>query len=173
MTKYEINKPYPGAYPQQEGVVMELGQGGLIVFIQMPGLQKNERKGFKKGFKKYGYFESDTPVPISIWTFGFSPVIDTNFNARVANPEYIRAFLEPEDGQVKNLLTMFLLDGNILKGIKTVGLHPEAVELFHATIQKQLETEYSQADYDRYLSAIFSYSSEELMRMGKQFTMKK
>ena len=56
-----------------------------------------------------------------------------------------------------------------MKGIKFVGLDVEATRLFHATIRRQLVAEYSSADFNRYLSALFKYSTEELLKMGSQF----
>ncbi len=174
-TKYEVNKPFPGAYPTQEGAIMEVGPGGgFYLFIQFPGLTRPEKQAFKKGFKQYSYLETSTPVPIAVWVFDWPKPfghIDTNFNARPVPADRIKAFTESEEGQVKNLLQVFLLDGNILKGIKAVGLDPEAVRLFHSTIRKQLETEYKQVEYDKYLNGIYQYSSDELLRMGKQFRM--
>jgi conjugative relaxase-like TrwC/TraI family protein len=45
--------------------------------------------------------------------------------------------------------------------------------VFHATIKKQLEKEYSPADYNKYLQASFHYSTDELVQMGKTFNYKR
>jgi len=174
MLTFEINKPFPGPVPQQEGCFMELWEDGLVALIQMPGLSKQEIQAFEKSFKEYSYLETTTPVPIAVWVFNFpnphGPV-DCNFNSRIVNPEYIDNYLELETGQVKNALVFYLLDQQILKGIKLVGLDPKAVNLFQETIRKQAATEYPQSDYDRYLAGAYRYSTDELFRMGKQFKM--
>ncbi|MCD6487044.1 MAG: hypothetical protein J7K35_06945 [Syntrophobacterales bacterium] len=140
--------------------------------IQMPALIRSEKRAFNASFKRYSYLESSTPVPIAMWIFDF-PVtfgkIDCNFNARIVCPKYIDDYLALEDGHVKNAITFYLLDGQILKGIKLVGLREEAVRLFHKTIRKQLSMEYTKAEYSRYLEAMYQYSTEELFRMGKIF----
>jgi len=37
---FEVGKPFPVRAPCQEGAVMELWKSGLVVIIQMPGLQR-------------------------------------------------------------------------------------------------------------------------------------
>ena len=123
-------------------------------------------------FQRYSYFETNTPVPIAAWVFDFPKPfcpIDVNFNAKLVPPEYIKDYFALENGQVKNPLTFFLLDDQILRGIKAFGFQPEAVQLFHATIQRQIITEYAPSDYNRYLDGIYSYSSSELFDMGRVF----
>ncbi len=177
MIKYEVGKPFPGVCPKAEGVVMEIGLGGgWYVFCQFPGLTAKEKKAFQKSFDRYSFLDSGLPVPIPIWVFDFPPpfnMIDVNFDARIVPADRIEAFLTPENGRVKNLLTFFLLDGEILKAQKIVGLGPEAVGLFHTTIRKQLASDYSPEDYGRYLTGLMSYTSAELFEMGRSFRHKK
>jgi len=171
LKKFEAGKRFPGPVPGQEGAVMELWKSGLTVIIQMPELRRQELKAFKKGFKRYAYLESNTPVPIALWVFNFPPphgAIDCNFNARIVKQEYIEIFLDTTEG-IKNAVTFHLLDGQILRGTKIVGLHQEAMELFHSTIQKQIANPYTQAEYDRYLAGLYQFSSEDLLSMGRQF----
>ena len=53
-TIYEVGKQFPGAIPKQEGATMEIGtDGALYIIIQMPGISRDERRAFKKSFKKY------------------------------------------------------------------------------------------------------------------------
>ncbi len=51
----ELGKPFPGPVPTQEGAVMELQNDGLTVYIQMPGMRREEKQAFKKSFKTYAY----------------------------------------------------------------------------------------------------------------------
>ena len=44
---------------------------------------------------------------------------------------------------------MFALDGQILRTMKLLELDPEAVQLFHGTIRKQLDMDYNRIDLDR------------------------
>ena len=175
LEKLETGKPFPGPVPAVEGVQMELWDNFLTVLIQLPGLTRDELRAFKKGFKKYSYLESDTPTPIAIWIFNFAKPhgpVECNFNARVVRSEYIKAYLDTSEG-IKNVVQFYLLDGKILRGIKFVGLNLEAVKLFHATIRKQLESDYSQSDFERYLSGLFEFNVDELFSMGKVFKHRK
>lgn len=171
MTLFEINKPFPIKAPSQEGPRMELWNDGLVVCIKMPNCTQDEIEAFHTSFDKYSYLETSTTVPIAIWVFDFPKPfgeIDVNFNARIVKPEVVSWYLDISD-EVKNLLTFFLLDGQILKGIKAFGLHLEAVTLFNNTIRKQLELNYREGDYIRYLNSIFNFSTRELFNMGAKF----
>jgi cyclophilin family peptidyl-prolyl cis-trans isomerase len=44
---------------------------------------------------------------------------------------------------------MNAMDGQILRAMKLLVLDPEAVELFHGTIRKQLDMDYNRIDLDR------------------------
>lgn len=171
ITEYRVGQPFPGAYPQQEGCIMEMGENGsLFVFIQFPGLTRHEKQAFKKSFKQYAYFGSETPVPIAMWIFGFPKPfgsINVNYNARL-KPDPARVFIDTE----ANMINFFLLDGPILQGIKMVGLEWDAVDRFKSTLQKQLDTEYSMDEYARYLSGLLQYSDDEIMQMGTLYKKK-
>ena len=53
--------------------------------------------------------------------------------------------------------------------MKLIELDPEAVELFHGTIRKQLDMDYNRIDFDRYLAGLHNYDTQDLFRMGKVF----
>ncbi len=142
LIKFEVGKIFPGPVPAQEGAQMELRHDTLTVLIQMPGLSRGQLKAFHKGFKRYSYLESDTPVPVALWIFDFpdlSGPIMTNFNARLARRKWIDSYLDvSDDGAIKNAIQFFLLDGQILKAMKFIELDPDVVKLFHRTIRKPL-----------------------------------
>jgi len=172
LTTFEVGKPFPVSMPEKEGAVMELWERDLNVFIQMPALKGGELKAFETGFSRYTYLESDTPIPVAIWVFDF-PLphgpIGCDFNARGVKEDYIHIYLDRGKGGVNNTVTFFLLDGQILKATKKVGLHWGAVDLFHATIKKQMDTEYGQKDYEQSRGPLVKLSPEELLYMGKIF----
>ena len=159
--------PIPGMIPA-EGAILEMTSGGPIVIVQMPGLRREELRAFKESFKRYSYVES---FPVACWVFNFpAPFnpIDLIFNSRIVDPEWIEDYLDTSEG-VKNALDFFVLDGKILRGIKRVGLKPEAVKLFHNTIRKQIAADYSPAEFDGALGALFTRTTDELFQMGKMF----
>jgi len=171
LTRFEVGKEFPGAVPRIEGAVMELWGDGLVVLIQMPECSHDERRAFKAGFKRYSYLEASGPVPVAVWIFDFQKPhgpIDCNFNSRIVKPELIASYLGTSSG-IKNSVTFYLLDGRIIRAIKLVGLDRQAVELFHATIRKQLAMDYSDSEYGRYLASLMHYSTEELFEMGRRF----
>lgn len=172
LTVYEVGKPFPGAVPGNEGAVLELTDQGWGLYIQFPHLKGMELQAFKKGPRRYTYLEpKGSSVPLALWIFDFpAPFgpIDMSFDARLVKKEYIDNALNTSEG-VKNSLTIFLLDGNILRGIKYLGLWNRAVNLFHDTIKKQLLTEYSTAEFGRALQNIYRYSTFELLEMGEKF----
>ena len=171
---YSVGHPFPGPVPQSEGCVLELAPAGaLICLIQMPGLSSSECQSFKKSFSKYGYLESSTFPPVAFWIWKFpAPLnaMDVNFNAALVDQNTIDNYLALENGQVKNLIIFYLLDGNMLAGIKAVGLDPVAVKLFHGTIRKQLKMVYNLIEYDKVLKTLYTYSTDELYQMSMKFS---
>lgn len=175
--RFQVGKPFPMQISQREGIHLELWQDGLILAVQFPGLTWREQQAFETSFCRYSYWESQTDVPIAVWVFDFPHPfgqIDCTFNARIVQQRklgYVENFLALEEGQRKNAMTIFLLDGQMLVRMKLVGLQQEAVRMFHQTIQTQIEISYTQAAFDRSLRQVYQYSTERLFEMGKMFTM--
>lgn len=175
ITSFTVGEPFPGAVPDREGPIMELWEIGLVVLIQFPGLRQSELKVFHQGYKTYSYLESSTPVPIAVWVFDFPNPhgqIDSTFNARFVERDLIDEYLDSAKAGAKNGLYFFLLDREILRGMKLVGLDPEAVELFHCTIKKQLSMDYQRVDYEGCLGGLFTHTTRELFEMGRKFQHK-
>jgi hypothetical protein len=172
ITSFTVGEPFPGPVPHREGPIMELWEIGLVVVTQFPGLRPNELKAFHKGFKTYSYLESSTPVPIAVWVFDFPDPhgqIDSTFNARFVERDLIDEYLDGGKAGVKNGLYFFLLDKEILRGMKLVALDPDVVELFHDTIRKQLSMYYDRADYEGCLGGLFTRTTRELFEIGRKF----
>ena len=171
-TTFEVGKPFPGPVPHREGAIMELWEMGLVVVIQYPELRPSELSAFHKGFKYYSYLESPTNIPIAVWVFDFPDPhgqIDATFNAKVVDKGLIDDFLDTSKGGIKNALHFFLLDGQIIKGMKLISLHPTAMELFHSTIRKQSGMDYDMSDFTSCLAGFFTRSTRELFEMGRKF----
>ena len=135
ITSFTVGQPFPGAVPDREGAIMELWEIGLVVITQFPGLRQSELEAFHKGFKTFSYLESATSAPIAVWVFDFPKAhgqIDSTFNVRFVDRDLIEDYLTNK-GRIKNALYFFLLDKEILQGMKLVSLAPDAVELFHGT----------------------------------------
>ena len=174
-TSFTVGKPFPGPVPHREGAIMELWEMGLVGVIQYPRLRPSELRAFHEGFKQYSYLESPTTIPIAVWVFDFPDPhgqIDSTFNAKVVDKELIDDFLDTSKGGIKNALQFFLLDGQMLKAMKLVGLHPEAVGLFQSTIRKQLAMDYDMTDFTSCLAGFFTRSTRELFEMGRKFRHK-
>ena len=175
ITSFTVGEPFPGAVPHREGAIMELWEIGLVVITQFPGLRQSELAAFNRGFKTYSYLESSTSVPIAVWVFDFPDPhgqIDSTFNARFVEKDLVDEYLDGGKAGVKNGLYFFLLDREILRGMRLVALDPEAVELFHGTIRKQLSMDYDRADYEGCLGGLFTHTTRELFEMGRKFEHK-
>lgn len=99
---------------------------------------------------------------------------DANFNAVVADKIGVEEYLKESDGGgVKNRIIFYLLDGQILKGIKVIALDPESVKAFHSTIRKQLEVNRSLSDFISALEAMYHFTTDELFAMSQKFEIKK
>jgi len=175
ITSFTVGQPFPGAVPHREGAIMELWEIGLVVVTQFPGLTSNELEAFHRGFKTYSYLENSTSVPIAVWVFDFPNPhgqIDSSFNARFVEKDLIEEYLDGGKTGVKNALYFFLLDRDILRGMKLVALDPEAVGLFYDTIRKQLSMDYDRGDYEGCLGGLFTHTTRELFEMGRKFEHK-
>ena len=62
-----------------------------------------------------------------------------------------------------------MIGSGYIRGMRVVGLNPEAVELFHGTIEKQLRIDYDRADYQGSLGGLFTHTRRELFEMGRKF----
>jgi hypothetical protein len=172
----QVGKPAPFKVPDREGCMLEIGYpaNGLNVLVQYPNLNKAELKAFQSPLVGYSYYESETIVPIAYWIFQFPNklFIETTFNACFAlnNPPYLTA-IESYMEDVKNGITFYFLDRNIVKGIRVIGIHTEAVLLFHKTINAQLEINFTPEDFMLTLKQMeAAVSTEELFHMGKVFS---
>jgi len=177
ITTFEINHPFPLPGPQREGAHLELWRDGLTLIIQFPMLTPAELRAFQIGFRRYSYLEAGDDVPVAVFVFDFPKpfgLLDANFNAlAVREPKNVSNYLTPEDGQPKNGLTIFLVDGQTLKATKLVGLLPRSVMLFQDTIRKQFARNYQKFEYDRALREIYQYPSAQLFKQGVTFQMRK
>jgi hypothetical protein len=172
-TKIEVGKLFPGSVPVHEGVQMELWHDKLMMLIQKPGLSRDQLQAFNKGFNQYSYLESDTPVPIALWIFDFPAphrLVEGSFNAKLAKREWVDLYLDTsENDAIKKTIQLFLLDGQMLRATMLIELDPAVVELFRATIRKQLDMDYNMADFNRYLVGLHNYEVQDLFSMGKVF----
>jgi hypothetical protein len=80
--------------------------------------------------------------------------------------EYLK---EAESGGVINTILFLLLVRQILRGMKVVGLEPDAVLAFQATIRKQLALNRPFADFQSALNAMYHFTTEELYAMSRKF----
>lgn len=169
--KVKIDEPFPGSVRMTEGVYMDLQNDSLTVFIQKPGLDTETISAFEKGFDWYSYLETDTLVPVAYWVFKFTEplgAIECHCNARAVDPEYVKEYLDKTHG-FKNGVRFYLLDGQILCAKKLIELSPDAIELFHSTIKRQIDMNYSKTDFDSYLIRLFRFDAQEMYEMGKVF----
>lgn len=175
ITSVVVGKPAPFKVPDREGCLLEIGYPttGMNVLVQYPNLNMLELNAFKSKLAGYSYYESETIIPIAYWIFQFgnNTFIETTFNAcfAVDKPEYMGA-IQYFMSEMRNAVTFFILDGQIVKSVRIIGLHIEAVELFHNTIKKQLLNTYSNNEYMLTLKQMeCAVSTKDIYHMGRQF----
>lgn len=175
-TKVAMEKMVFKPAPAQKGVQIEIWSDKLTVLIQKPGINEDQLRAFNKGFRQYLYLESDTPIPIAFWIFDFPEPfgpVEGSCNVKLSQREWVELYLDTSDESViKNTIQFFLLDGQVLKAIKSVEIDPVAVKLFHDTIRKQLELNYDQTTFDRYFAGLHNYDMQELSSIGRVFKQK-
>lgn len=177
-TKVIVGKPAPFKVPNQEGCMLEINYPayGMNVLVNYFNMSKMELKLLQSPLVGYSYYESETVIPIAYWIFKFpnGMLVETNFNACLGleNESYMQTinhFLS----DIRNGISFFFLDRQIVKGMRVIGLHPEAIQLFHKTLHKQLNKKYSKEDFIITMKQMENVlSSEELYKMGKEFNFK-
>lgn len=174
---YVLGEKFPGPVPNREGAVMEMGpDGDLNIFIQFPGVTREERQAFQKSFKRYYYFETPTRIPLVLWYFDFPRplnAIEVNFDGALQSrirPGSLELFMASDGDDMRKALHFYLLDGKILKGMKLFGLHQDAVRRFHATIRKQVAIGYDQEEYAETLDGVYRWMDRDVAkRAGVRF----
>ncbi len=170
MEVIQIGKPFPGPILDQEGAILELWADRLFLIMQFPGLTRKEKRIFDQGFRRYGYMETGTPVPIAFWVFDFPKpfgAIEGSFNALFCNPEDVERFISKD----RNVFSFILLDGDIVRGLKVSGLELDAFHLFYDTIQKQMTMSYDKAEFMKYLNAFCeAYGTYDILKMSRKFS---
>ena len=179
MTSLKIGRPAPFDVPAREGCMMEIGYPlpGLNVMCQYPGLSEKELEIFNMPLEAYSYHETETIVPIAYWVFKFSQdlYVETTFDAKVAEydstyMEAVRDYMKVVDDRLSSRILFIILDRKIIRAMQVLGLHQEAVGMFHRTINKQLEMDYSLEDFVLTVKQLEgALSSAEIFSMGKVF----
>ncbi len=167
-----VGQPFPGPVPDQDGLGFEIGpDGDMVLLIQMHNQREEETQSLEAGFERYSlYVQSGSPY-VAVWVFKFPApfrYMDAPFHAGLYHDNRIEKMLAKQG----NALQVYVLDGNIVKVIKLVGLSHQAAADFRAviqTIQQQLTRPFDRQEYDRAINEIFQLSSEELFRRGKQY----
>ena len=179
MTELKVGHPAPFNFPTREGCMMEIGYpvDGLNVMLQYPNLSEKELQVFNMPLEAYSYHETETIVPIAYWVFKFSQdlYVETTFDAKVAEYDstymgVVRDYMKVVDDRLSTRILFIILDRKIIKAIRVLGLHQEAVGIFHRTINQQLEMDYSHEDFILTVKQLEgALSSAEIFSMGKVF----
>jgi len=172
MHQITVGEKYTGPVPQQDGLYFEIGpDGDMQLLIQFKNPSHAEKEALLAGFRQYSllcFHNRRSPEPLLCFIFKFAaPVsyMDAPFHAGLYRDSRIQKFLDAE----QNLLTVVMLDGDIVQGLRVVGLHPEAMRLFKKTALNQ--TPLVQRNiYDRLVDDLNELSSEELFHRGYEFS---
>lgn len=167
MQQIEVGKTFTGPVPPSDGAVLEIGpDGDLVLLIQFKGPSEPESKALQAGFERYSLYEYNSLVTLACWVFKFpAPVgyIDAPFHAGLYKDGRISKFFEAQG----NLLQVYVLDDNIVKVIRAVGLQYDAAAAFREIVRKQIGEPVTQELYGDSIDALYNISSEEIFRRGK------
>ena len=170
MNILEVGKPYTGPIPPQDGLVFEIGpDGDMQLLIQFQNPSREEKEALLAGFRQYSLYTEQHPgkLLIACWVFKFSaPVsyMDAPFHAGLYQDGRVQKFLDTE----QNMLQVIFLDGEIVQGIRIVGLHPAAMEALKETVGKQSKIERSA--YDACVDLLYQQTSRDIFNRGLQFS---
>lgn len=140
----------------------------MALLIQMRGQREAETQAMLAGMERYALYVQSTSPHVAVWVFKFpAPLryMDAPFHAGLYKDDRVRKFLS----EPRNALQVYVLDGEIVKVIRLVGLSHQAAADFRAAIQQQLAQPFDPDEYERAIDDAFKLSSEEIFRRGKQY----
>ncbi len=170
MYAIKVGSSYPGPVPPQDGLLFEIGPGGdMNLLVQYRRPSQGERDALGRGFQSYSLY-NDPDSSVLCWVYRYpSPVsfMDAPFHAGLYQDDRILKMLE----SVANVLTVCVLDGELVQSIRLVGLHPKAIEAFFSRVRKQMEAPMTRAAYNAAIDRIYRrLSSKELYGRGMIFS---
>jgi hypothetical protein len=168
-TVLSVGQPFPGEVPKSEGTILEmLSDGSLMLFIQMPNPTLAEMMALEAGFERYSYYEATNgEVSLGMWVFKFPALgyLEAPFHVGLYDDDRARKFLEND----WNALSTVVLDGQVIRMLRSSGLQMDAVNLFKDSIRRQGTEKISRASYDAALDQIRRMSPKEIFRRGQVF----
>jgi len=168
MISIEVGKPFPSVYPQNDALIFEISpEGAMTLMIQIRDPSQQEAAALQAGFTSYSWYEAPDGQGCWVWKFP-APLgyMDSPFNAQLYQDGRAVKLLEHP---YWNMLQVYVLDGPIVKIIRTSGLQPAAVAAFHATVRRQLLRGSDKGQNDASVNALYRMKSKEIYQKGKQF----
>lgn len=163
-----VGEKYSGPIPQQDGLHFEIGpDGDMQMVIQVQSPSPTEKKALQDGFRQYSLYRHPGDIVLACWVFKFSTsfgYMDAPFYAGLYQDGRVQKFLDIE----QNLLTVTILDGEIVQGLRAVGLHPVAMKEFKSIVREQQPVD--RAVYDAAVDSMYHMDSRELFNRGLQFS---
>lgn len=152
--QFAVDQPCPLPVPTTDGPTLEMTrEGELVMFVQLPGATKKEIKAFRDHIKGHGCLvQTVLGVPLILWAFKFQAplrVMDMAFDSRLYAHDGPELYLHSE----ANALFILLVDGQIVKGIKTLGLDWRHVEAFKGGLRQQQAALYTPQEFYQALAA--------------------
>jgi hypothetical protein len=169
---FSLDKPYPLPLPAGDFSRLELIKGiGMTLLIRYHNLKPAEKAVFADYFS-YAFFLSPGTVPVCLVIFRFPAhksypapyqYVDMSFNSQAVTRETMDNYLKT----VKNSLCIHLIDGEILRMIRVVGLSYVAARFFHDCLQKQMCARYTPEAYAAALIELYEqYTSKQLFHLA-------
>ncbi len=164
MDIFKTGEKFPLAIPNTEGAIFDIYRGEMVLLIHYPGLTEAELDAFNKGLNSYSLIVADDGLICWVWKFS-EPVgfMDSAFHAGMYNDDRCEKLIQ--DGG--NRLTIFIIDGDILRRVQIIGMYMDSVTAFHEAIKKQ--NKISREDCMKSIINLQKFSPEELFIKGRQF----
>ena len=168
-----IGGKFPAEVPLgTEGASLEVIGGKKMFLVHTPEATQEEIDAFNSGVDQIGVYlhKSRVPVMLMIVKFKdkkFTPV-EGSMNTKLLSNQDLQDNFYKVDGGYNNILLMFLLDNQIIKGMGTLGLSEEIMDALNEGAQKQQKASYNKQDYFREMQLIWNmHSTDELLKAAK------
>lgn len=155
-----------------EGASFEILGDKKAFALHTPETTQDEIDAFNSGVDKIGVYVHKSRVPVMLMIVAFKDKrftpVEGSMNTRLLSNKALRENFYKVDGGYNNILLMFLLDNQIIKGMRTIGLSDEIMDALSEGAQKQQKASYTEKDYFYEMQVIWKmHSTDELLERSR------
>ena len=172
-TTFYIGGKFPLEVPfGTEGANFEILGDKKAFVVHTPEATQEEIDAFNSGVDKIGVYLHSARIPVMFLVIKFRDgkftSAEGSMNTRLLSNKVLKENFYKLEGDYNNLLLMFLLDNNIIKGIRTIGLSNEIMDALSEGTQRQQKISYTENEYFAEMQVVWKmHTIDELLERSR------